>query len=721
MSFLMTGMHRRSPSFWALRLACLLLVVQPLLFYRRVLFNPRMRIPYDIAGYHLPLTAYIARCVRQGIFPFWDPYPYCGVPIHADLTAQLFYPFTWIAVLLGNLSAGRNLFYWIEWLVPLHMILGGLFTFCLLRLLGVRISAALFGGTVYQLGGFFASQAQHLGAVCAGAWLPLLLICIVQLNRQFAIRWIGLLGIGIALTILSGFAATTAVVFGSAGLFAIGLTLSRRLGWKFWAALAGGFALGLGIAAVQLVPTYQLTNLSVASERAQADETGGGLPLQSLVSLAAPNYYHIFTPFDPSRFKLPFNFTFLYVYCGIITLALLLIAPFLRRTPHAMLLFLLTLVSAFWMVGDGTPLYRYVFTHLPRLVRGSLYAEFALLAFCMFAALTAAVALDRIGARGPRWILWAVALFTAVDLTHFGANKPMNSSPGSYKEVSNEYEIGGSSEDLANLHRLINTATPPVRIDYLGRDALAGITASAQLGLPTPDGDNPFAIKRVIALRRLFCGGNWWERQLPVDRPLSPLLSMLNVGILASPIRTPGPGSGFPVAGEYAGVRLYRNPAVLPRFFLVPHLHRSRGQEDALAYLARPEFTPAEEAVVEMPDGEPYQDEPLGSGTIEVEAYSANRVALLVTVSNRAFLASSEVLYPGWTATVNGKDARLYMTNGAFRGLALYPGINHVVMTYWPEHFAAAAAVSVICTILALAGAIWGGLFAINRGSAASV
>ena len=94
---------------------------------------------------------------------------------------------------------------------------------------------------------------------------------------------------------------------------------------------------------------------------------------------------------------------------------------------------------------------------------------------------TAAVALDRIGARGPRWILWAVALFTAVDLTHFGANKPMNSSPGSYKEVSNEYEIGGSSEALANLHRLVDTTTPPVRIDYLERDALAAITASGQL------------------------------------------------------------------------------------------------------------------------------------------------------------------------------------------------------------------------------------------------
>ena len=137
--------HRWLPrgSAWESRIAYLFLIVQPLLFYRRVLFNPRMHIPYDIAGYHLPLATYLARCVRQGVFPFWDPYPYCGVPIHADLKAQLFYPITWIALLLGNLSAGHNLYYWYEWMIPLHMILGGLFAFWLLRALGVGIPVAV--------------------------------------------------------------------------------------------------------------------------------------------------------------------------------------------------------------------------------------------------------------------------------------------------------------------------------------------------------------------------------------------------------------------------------------------------------------------------------------------------------------------------------------------------------------------------------------------------
>ena len=65
-----------------------------------------MRIPYDIATFHLPLAAYVARCVREGVFPFWDPYPYCGVPIHADLTHNFLPDHVDLAALLGNLSGG---------------------------------------------------------------------------------------------------------------------------------------------------------------------------------------------------------------------------------------------------------------------------------------------------------------------------------------------------------------------------------------------------------------------------------------------------------------------------------------------------------------------------------------------------------------------------------------------------------------------------------------
>src|SRR5690348_13628024 len=105
---------------WAAPASILLLVLQPIVFFWRVLFIPRAHIPFDIEGFHLPLISYVARCVRNGVAPWWDPYPYGGTPIHADMQAQIFYPGTWLAILAGNHTQGRHLFYWVEWLVPLH-------------------------------------------------------------------------------------------------------------------------------------------------------------------------------------------------------------------------------------------------------------------------------------------------------------------------------------------------------------------------------------------------------------------------------------------------------------------------------------------------------------------------------------------------------------------------------------------------------------------------
>jgi len=448
----------------------------------------------------------------------------------------------------------------------------------------------------------------------------------------------------------------------------------------------------------------------MASERAQADGTGGGLRIQSLVSLVFPNYYHIFTPFDASLFKLHINFTFLYLYCGILTVLLVLAAPMMKRAIHARLFFSLTVISAVWMLGGETPVYRWLFPHLPRVVRGALYAEEALMAFCMFAALTAAVVLHQVGRKWPAGVLWAIALLTSADLMYFGSDRPMNSNPGGYKGQSNEYTLNGEVALLARMQALVNQASPPMRIDYLSREAFPSIIGAAMLKLPTPDGDNPFAPKRVIALRLLFCSGEWWERKLAVTKPGSPVLNLLNVGFLAGSTSQPlGTGVQLPVALETSGVRIYRNAGALPRFFLVRRLHFAGSAADALSHLGRADFQPAEEAVVETKDLSLH--EPLSTGDVQIERYSANRIQLQVITTGTAFLASSEVLYPGWRVKVNDKNAPFYMTDGAFRGIVLNAGTNRIVMEYWPASLVAGAIVSAMSAALLIAGLVLPGRF----------
>ncbi len=686
--------------------ALLVLALQPIVFYWRVLINPRQHIPYDLAGFHLPLISYVAQCVRHGIAPFWDPYSYCGMPIYADITANVFYPFTWLAIFAGNHSEGRNLYYFIEWLIPAHMILAGFFAFWMLRRMGLRHPAALLGATVYQLGGYFASQAQHLGAMQAGAWLPLAILAVFEMRIQVRLRWIAVLALAVAMSILAGFVASTEVAAGALLLFAVALIVSREARWRMVPAVAAGFLWGAAIAAVELIPMWQLSRASMASIRGTWYLWGGGMPLQSLVSLAIPNYYHIF---DLGHYKLPYNFTFLYAYCGIATVILLAIAPFVRKA-RARLFFILTVVAAVWMLGEHTPIYRFLFSHLPATIRGSLYSEFALMAFCFFAAITAATAMDRMPARVPVAVLWGIALFTGCDLIWNGSSEPLNTALGSYKTVETEYGVPERPKLTDRLRQLVETTSPPARIDYADADFSQGIRGADMLRLPTASGDNALVLLRILYLRRLFCGGNPWERLLPVNRFSSPLLSMMNVGWVAGGAPVPAEQvekAGLEPLGPVDGVYLYRNPRVLPRFHLVPRVRRSTGEEETLRMVSRADFNPATEAVVE---GLPSDLAGLGAGDVKVMEYSANRVQLEVAADAPAFLATSETMYPGWEATVNGKPAPLLTTNGAFRGLALGGGASTVIMEYHPRYFAFSALLSLVA-LLAAAGVFgWQGL-----------
>jgi hypothetical protein len=694
----------RSPR-WARRSSLLLLILQPVLFFWDVVVTPRAHIPYDIEGFHLPLIAYVARSFRNGVAPLWDPYSYGGMPIHADSQAQVFYPFTWLAILASNHSHGETLFYWIQVLVPLHMVLAGLFVFWLLRRMGLDLPAAFLGGTIYQLSAYFASQAQHLDVISCGAWLPLAILAVFEMRRRVRPRWIAVLGLAIAMSILSGLPQTAVVVAVATLLMLAALLATRGASWRLIPATAAGFVLGALISTVELVPLWHLTQVSIASLRSSWMQNGGGLVPQSLVSFLIPDYYHIFEP--DTSYKLPYNFTLMYVYCGMATPLLLLLAPFVGRARGRALL-ILTAASVFWMLGGHTPVYESIFIHLPGLVRGGLYAEYALMAFCFFAALTAAVALDRLGKRLPQALLWAIALATSFDLIHTSAGRPMNTAETGYKQEDPLHQIAGSRELLSRLRELVNQTTPPSRIDYMDQTLRRGVLGADMLELPTDDGDNPFMLRRMLYLRRLFCGGNWWERDLLVNRPGSPLLSMLNVGWLVrgSPLpESEVQAAGLESKGSFQGVWLYRNPRALPRFFLVSQIRRSPGETATFQMLAQAGFHPAGEALVENIPGDRSG---LATGPVTVQSYTANRIQLSTETAGAAFLATSEPMYPGWEATVNGKRQPLLMTNGAFRGLLLGAGPHEITLEYHPPYLGLYLFLSSVLGLLTLAVAVPG-------------
>jgi Bacterial membrane protein YfhO len=699
-------------------LALGLLVLQPLIFYRRHLFLRSVHIPYDIQMFHLPLAWFIARCAREHILPLWDPFSYCGVPIHADIQAQLFYPLTWISILVSNRGGGQKLFYWLEWLVPLHMILGGLFAFFLFRKLRCTSWVAFFGATVYQIGPFFVSQAEHLGAICSAAWFPLTILSVLELSDRPAPRWVAILAGSIAMTFLCGFPATTLVMLVMAGWLCIGLAAlahrrsvplcaiqaSKQAGWRLPLFYAGGCALGAAIAAIQLLPTMQLSSWSIASIRYQWKGNGGGLSLPALASFFWPNYYHIFSPFDRNRYKLPYEFTYMFTYCGHLALALILAAPFFLRKSKLLAISLgLFAIAIFWMLGEQTPLYPPVFHAMPHFLQSSMYAESALLGFSMFAAIIAGLMLSRVERRLPRALLGFLVIANSWNLIAIGSNRTFNTADGGWRVAPQSWVDGGYRVPDV-LEKWTRTENPPVRVDFLDHGQL-GISSQTEIKeLHSADGDNPFLPLRYYRLRLTFSGDVFWSRQQLLHNFDSPWIRALNVGYLfenGTVPKRPVPAGSNIESLPFEWLRGYRITDPMPRFYLANQVRAVRDEDQALSVVKERGFDPAKETVVE---GLPPQWVPTPGGVnpVRVVAYDNNRVELEVNAPGRSFLVTSETLYPGWRATVNGRSAPILPTNVAFRGVPLEPGANHVVMSYFPGLLLISLTVSVLASALAI-------------------
>src|SRR6266700_4024358 len=191
---------------------------------------------------------------RLGHVPLWNPELFGGLPFVAAGHGDIFYPTSFLRLVLP-----------VETVVNLdfvvHYILAGLFTYWLLRRLHVSWTGAVIGGLAYELSGLMASYPSpgHDGKLFASTALPLACLALVLALRDK--RWEGypLLALAVALSLLGHFQIAYYLLIAT-GLFALYLTLEEvpsdaaawragRLGFALGAVL-----LGFGLAAIQVLP-----------------------------------------------------------------------------------------------------------------------------------------------------------------------------------------------------------------------------------------------------------------------------------------------------------------------------------------------------------------------------------------------------------------------------------------------------------------------------------
>lgn len=238
---------------WAL----LVLALLAALLFRGVLFGGEVFFSRDIAPFFRPMKTFLARSVRHGVLPLWNPWILNGEPFFATLQPGVLYPGNVLLYLLPIRFS-------FDLTLVLHFVLAGGGTFLLLRRWDRSRLGALFGSVAFMLGGYLVSVGGYPNNLQTVAWLPWVWVAWDRLLADRSVRTALLFSLACAVAFLGGEPQMLALGLGLMFLHGL-LRIERRearLGAAVVAFAASGI-LALALAAVQLLPLIELVRHSV--------------------------------------------------------------------------------------------------------------------------------------------------------------------------------------------------------------------------------------------------------------------------------------------------------------------------------------------------------------------------------------------------------------------------------------------------------------------------
>lgn len=330
-----------------------LLAILPFLCFADVLFEGKTFYVWDLSLTHFPQRAFAGEMLRQGKLALWNPYVLCGFPLLAEGQIGVLYPLSVLFALPIPSHLAFSLF------IISHYSLAGAFTYLLARAFNLGRAASFISALAFSLSGYLMAQLVNLNIMTGSVWLPLILCFLRLAVLRESYGWAAAAGADLALQILT---AQPQVVFYSAlTLVAYSLFegVSRwREGWgrslRPLSLLAFALATGALLAAPQLLPTWELKQLSLRAEGLSYEMmTAFSLPPYRLLALLFPNF--LGNPVA-GYIGLPF-FEEHHTYLGLLPLMMLPFAWRKRRELGVIFFSILAALAFLLALGGETPLY----------------------------------------------------------------------------------------------------------------------------------------------------------------------------------------------------------------------------------------------------------------------------------------------------------------------------------------------------------------------------
>lgn len=355
---------------------------------------------------------FIRESIAAGEIPLWNPYILAGQPFLAAGQNAALYP-PGILFYFLPLTRAYAVF------AVLHYWLAACSMYFLARVLGLRAFAATVSGLVFAFSGFMVVSVVFPMVVSAAAWLPAILACTELVLREEQKRlqpqaapgggnpgWTHELFLALAAGILIGLQFLAGHVEVS---YYILLVLAFYAAWRILsmtvhlrarqvelrgmaracAVMVGIVALGFALAAIQILPLYELVRLNFREGSTSYEQVAGwALPLRQVATFFVPDFFgnpthHAYLDIFDWQWKPAPQGTIFWgvknyveagAYIGILAMTLAVLAVLanfpttIRPSPFALrhsIFFFAVLAVLSLLFAFGTPLYAILFYGLP--------------------------------------------------------------------------------------------------------------------------------------------------------------------------------------------------------------------------------------------------------------------------------------------------------------------------------------------------------------------
>jgi hypothetical protein len=333
--------------------AALTVALAPIFYFLPAIQNQLVLGPDDGMLFNVPLRVAAAQMVWSGYLPLWNPYIFGGMPLLAAAQGGLLFPLNWFYLVFSPVVAT-------DLMVISAYIVAGLGAYLYARRTGTSIPGAVATSLIWQWGGFLVGQISHINIVHTAAMLPWVLWALERYVGTGGRARAALLAGLVAIQIFAGHQQTSAYSLMLVAAYAIVMALAYRQTRKRYLSALAFISIGVLLAAVQIVPTFELLRNSVRVTATYDFFVSFSMPRRFVSTFLAP---YVMGGGDGRLFRAPYIgqafYTEYVAYAGVLAIMLALVGLLLKPDTRTKFWTIAGLVCLMLAFGSGAPLYLY--------------------------------------------------------------------------------------------------------------------------------------------------------------------------------------------------------------------------------------------------------------------------------------------------------------------------------------------------------------------------